>query len=127
HSKTFVAGSFDTSRIAPETWELKLPEANSNEDLILQTDGILDLYSLTNGLRITDISGREIEGKYETGQGEVIRFIPSKNWKSGEYMLLIDNNVEDLAGNRRDRLFDNNLERDTTDHKSNDHIKFSIN
>ncbi|MEJ2005611.1 MAG: hypothetical protein P8X57_11745, partial [Cyclobacteriaceae bacterium] len=84
HSKTFVAGSYDTSRLAPETWELKLPEANSNEDLILQTDGILDLYSVTGGLRITDISGREIEGKYETGQGEVIRFSPSKNWKSGE-------------------------------------------
>lgn len=41
----------------------------------------------------------------------LFQFVPEVPWKKGEYVLLVNPVLEDLAGNNLDRLFDTDLSK----------------
>ncbi len=125
-SKTFYVEEFDVAEINPEDWKLQLPSAGSAENLVITTDGILDLYSALNGLEIRDNSGRRIVGSFGFDAKGNITFDPVNSWLKGEYVLFIDESIEDMAGNRQDRLFDEDLRLKSRSEALTDHIEFSI-
>jgi hypothetical protein len=44
------------------------------------------------------------------------RFIPSQPWKPGEYRLVVDTALEDLAGNRIGQAFDVDIFEKVSEH-----------
>jgi hypothetical protein len=47
------------------------------------------------------------------------RFIPVEPWIPGNYEVIVETRLEDLAGNNMNRLFDGDLESDVEDSKEN--------
>jgi hypothetical protein len=60
-------------------------------------------------LRMIQVSGAhgEVAGKVGVDRQETQwRFTPSEPWKAGDYRLIVDTAIEDLAGNHIGQAFD---------------------
>ena len=55
----------------------------------------------------SDGDGKRVEGTVEVAEKETIwRFQPKASWKPGTYRLVVDQELEDLAGNNVARPFE---------------------
>ena len=67
----------------------------------------LDYGLLKSAIWVEDIAGQAIPGRAEIGPFEKSwQWIPAEPWSNGRYQLKIDKDIEDLAGNNLQRLFD---------------------
>lgn len=111
--KIFYVGEAIREKLNPAKWELNLPATGTREELEVLFDRPPDLLMAVDGSRIRNSKGKSLEGEWKVSASyEEIQFIPLNNWKIGEYELLIDSSLEDLAGNTVNRLFDTNLQSD---------------
>ena len=101
------------TRVDPRDWECRLPAAGTAEPLVVRFDRPLDHALLQHALEVTDDAGRLVRGRAEVGPAEQSwTFTPAAPWPEGEYRLVVDPRLEDLAGNSLARVFDRDLERD---------------
>ena len=110
--KPFRAGPAD--RTPPDTaqWRLTPPQAGTSEALVVQFPKPMD-YALS--LRLLEVSG--VAGTVSIDRQETEwRFIPSQPWKPGEYRLVVDTALEDLAGNRIGQAFDVDIFEKVSEH-----------
>lgn len=102
----FAAGPPERRGVDPKLWKLSEPKPGTPEPLVIDFDRPLDYALLQDVFRISS-SGTGISGTGASAPGESQwRFQPSQPWKPGEYNLIIDMALEDLAGNRIGRPFD---------------------
>jgi len=88
--------------IDPKLWKITEPKKGTTDPLTIHFDRPLD-YALLQ--HVFTVQG--VEGQTTVPPGEQDwRFQPSQPWKSGDYNLVIDMTLEDLAGNRIGRPFD---------------------
>ena len=67
----------------------------------------LDWALLHSELSVETAAGKRVPGRVELGYGELSWFFhPKQPWKPGEYRVAVGQLLEDLAGNRVDRLFE---------------------
>lgn len=91
----------------PNKWALELPLANSRESLSVKLQEPLDHVSLAYRIRVKTSSGASVRGGISLGREDrTWRFTPHELWMEGEYQLVVDPMLEDLAGNRPVGLFD---------------------
>jgi hypothetical protein len=106
YRKSFTGAEAD--RTPPDTarWRLTPPLAGTRDALIVDFDEPMD-YALLQRL-ITVVGGtRNLSGKIEVTREETEwRFIPDQTWPGGNYELVVDTTLEDLAGNHIGRPFD---------------------
>ena len=108
--RTYRVGPALRSRIDPTAWRLTVPAAGSREPLQVEFDRPLDHGLLQHCLSVQDGDGRTIEGAGETGKGEgILRFTPDNPWTTGEYRLVVEPRLEDVAGNTPARVFDRDV------------------
>jgi hypothetical protein len=108
--KEFQVTAPDDVQPDPSRWELRSPATATTSPLIAQFDEPLDHAMLHRVLQVCDSSGARVSGKMETSDEETLwRFIPDKPWRGGEYKLVIDTRLEDLAGNSIARPFEVDL------------------
>lgn len=106
--KTFYTRPKDQSRPDPRQWALHLPSADTRQALLVHFSESLDFALLRTGLWIENASGQPIDGIIEIGSEERSwSWTPTVPWQKGDYYLRIDEDLEDLAGNNLQRLFDN--------------------
>ena len=65
-------------------------------------------------MHVKDQKGANVKGTFECDGEKKCRFIPEIAWKPGDYLLVIESRLEDLAGNNLNRPFD----RDVTQGKT---------
>jgi hypothetical protein len=112
--KLFHAGPAD--RTPPDTaqWRLSAPRAATSDALVVDFPKPMD-YALL--LRLVDVSG--VAGTVNVDRQETEwRFVPSEPWKPGEYRLVVDTALEDLAGNRIGQAFDVEIFEKVSEHLS---------
>ncbi len=98
----FTAGPAERRGIDPTNWKITAPAAATVNPLVIDFDRPLDYALLQDVFHIPGV-----EGVVSTGPGETQwRFQPTQRWKVGEYSLIVDMALEDLAGNRIGRPFD---------------------
>jgi hypothetical protein len=68
-------------------------------------------------LRLLDVTGVAGTASVERQETEW-RFIPSQPWKPGDYTLMVDTALEDLAGNRIGQAFDVDIFEKVSEHLS---------
>jgi hypothetical protein len=103
----FVAGPPDLEPPAPGTWVLTRPETGTRDPLSVDLGSPHDHLSLVYRLRVLDAGGDAVRGRIDLGDGESLwRFTPTAPWPDAPHRLLIDERLEDLAGNRPGALFD---------------------
>lgn len=94
------------ARLDPKAWELIAPK-DATSPLEVRFPAPLDRALLNRMLTVTDANGTAVPGKIEVTDAEKTwRFVPEKPWTPGEYSLAIGVDLEDVAGNRPDRVFD---------------------
>ena len=100
--KSFLGGPSDRTPIDPDEWRLVEPRAKSFEPLVVDFPEPLDFALLQWSLRVEGVAGSVSVDREESRW----HFTPDATWQLGEYSLLVDLVLEDLAGNRIDRPFD---------------------
>ena len=107
--KSFRAVAAASKRIDPSKWQLITPE-KPDAPLEVRFPEPLDHALLGRLLTVSNSAGKLIEGRVEVSEGETRWCLqPVKPWVAGDYELHIGKELEDRAGNRLDRLFDEDL------------------
>ncbi len=98
-------------RQKPDTnsWKV-LPPENDTDDLVILFHESMDYGSTMNGLTVINAEKKVITGDWQLIDNESISlFTPKKPWSKGNYKVLLDVTIEDLAGNNLNRLFDSKV------------------
>ena len=100
------------SRIDMDKWRLTAPQAGSRTALVAEFGRPLDHGLLQHCLRVCDETGTAVPGDTEVGEEERSwRFTPSLPWREGDYRLVVEPRLEDVAGNSPIRVFDRDITR----------------
>lgn len=104
--KILRAGRAD--RRAPDLgeWRVLAPAAR-HEPLVIDFPEPLDYALLLRWIIVEDSEGNAIEGEVALSRDETRwTFTPSKEWMPGDYVIYVNPDLEDLAGNTFLHLFD---------------------
>lgn len=122
HSKNFVTASRDEQSPVPDQWTVGTPASATTEALKIDLKESLDFSVLMESISIFDAEKKAVSGKIQLENEErTLLFTPDNNWKAGEYTIMIESRLEDLAGNNLNRPFD----RDVTVKKREDQATFT--
>ncbi len=112
--KTFRVGPPIVTPLDPATWKIELPRAGTREPLVVRFPQPLDHELLNSCLAVHEVSGALVDGAIAiTDQETRWRFTPPKPWAAGDYLLVAQTKLEDLAGNSLGRAFDVDLDDPT--------------
>jgi hypothetical protein len=104
-TKAFIAGPADREPVDPARWRVVAPRAGTVEPLVVRFPEPLDYAMLQHAITVDGV-----RGSIEIGAGETEwRFTPDRPWQNSGHRLVIETNLEDLAGNRIGRAFDVDL------------------
>lgn len=128
-TKRFAATAPDRSSPDTDAWKVSAPKAGGKEPLEVVFDEMIDYALALNAIHVYSDT-QEIEGNIVVADNESRwQFTPVSQWEIGRYRLIIENRLEDLAGNNLDRLFDSDLEQHesaVTMKKGDYYLAFSI-
>ena len=98
------------TRIDPGQWRLNTPSVGSLEPLAVGFERPLDYALLQRCLWINGPQGTPVAGvgKSEAGEGSW-SFTPDSPWEAGPHQLVVERQLEDLAGNSPVRVFDRDM------------------
>jgi hypothetical protein len=97
----------DDTPIDLTTWQLAPPKANTRDPLVVHFPEPLEHALLNRMLTVTSTKGDAIPGTVDVSDGETCwQFTPEQPWSAGDYRLVTDVALEDLAGNAVGRAFD---------------------
>jgi len=102
----------DRERPRTDAWTVHAPATPAGR-LRLEFPEALDRALLHRMLAVESQAGAPIAGEITVASGErEWTFLPSSPWSSGSYTIRVDPDLEDLAGNSLERLFDEPLVED---------------
>ena len=106
-SKEYRVVSAERTPADPRNWKLILPRAGTRESLAVIADRAMDQPLFERLVRVEDAAGSPLSGNATVdGGGTQWRFAPRELWPQGGFNLRVAGELEDLAGNRPTRLFD---------------------
>ncbi len=112
-SKRFTTTPADETSPDPKTWAITAPHAGSTDPLVVRFQDTLDRATVASGLTLLDPQGVEVRGAAEALlDGTGWQFAPARAWVEGAYTLMINPDLEDLAGNSIRRPFEVDVQRD---------------
>jgi hypothetical protein len=89
-----------------DEWKLAAPKVGTKEPLVLRFPRPLDQALLQRFVRILR-EGEPVAGRIELGKEErSLAFVPRIAWQAKAYQVVVDDRLEDLAGNTPEQLFD---------------------
>ena len=129
--KSFYVINRDSISPKPENWSVTTPEAQTKDFLYIDFSEELDYSLLGEVFEIKDSLGKEVSGKWQVGDFEKsVKFSSELVWEKGIYQLQIENRLEDLAGNNINRLFETDINSNSSSSRTEpeiySYITFSI-
>ena len=108
--KTLYVTARDIKRVNVKDWELSIPKAGSTAPLTINFTESLDAILTSETLSVYTMQGKLVPGDFKTNNKEQkVLFTPTTGWTKGSYKVVVDEYLEDLAGNNLQRLFDTNI------------------
>jgi hypothetical protein len=105
--KTFRAGPPDNLPVDPNEWKIDPPRSTTKASLVIDFPEPLDHAMLGRAMRILGPDGFPVRGSITIDRDETRwGLTPESPWKAGEHALVIDTELEDLAGNSVGRPFE---------------------
>ena len=101
-TKAFTVVEADRTAPTLASWKLTLPRPHTKEPVTLDFPEPLDRALLDRMIRVRGTAGTITIEREETRW----RFTPNGPWQPGDYEVEVDSILEDLAGNKLNRLFD---------------------
>jgi hypothetical protein len=97
----------DDAPIDSNTWKIEAPPALGRKPLVVRLGESLDHSLLERVLAVQTDAGANVDGNIEVTENETCwRFVPREPWKAGEYRLVAQTTLEDLAGNSIGKTFE---------------------
>jgi hypothetical protein len=114
--KSFRGGLAERRTLDPGQWRVTVPKAGTMGPLIVDFPKPMNYVLLQRMLRVSN--GREnLAGRIEIERQETRwQFSPREAWKAGNYRIVVDTRIEDLAGNRIWQPFDMDVFERVTEH-----------
>lgn len=104
-SVTFRVGPAERRAITPENWEILLPTAGSQAPLSIAFDRIMDSGTVQRLITVRTPDGQRVNGQiFSDGGGWSL--IPDRPWQAGQYHVVVEPELEDVAGNTISSPFD---------------------
>ncbi len=114
-TKSFWVKTRDSLSPNIHQWSIVSPPINTKSPLSVQLQEPLDHYLLLETLTIIDNSQKNLAGKWEIqNKDQIIHFTPNNPWQAGNYQLIIASQLEDLAGNNLNKVFDRDISKSKT-------------
>ncbi len=108
--RTFTAGPRATRQLDHNEWTVRAPARGTRDPLEIRFPAPLDHALLMRVLRVITATREAVAGSPGTSEEETIwRFTPAAAWQAGEYFIVAESIVEDLAGNSLARPFEVDL------------------
>ncbi|MEM1363616.1 MAG: hypothetical protein AAGF94_18225 [Pseudomonadota bacterium] len=105
-SHSFVAGPSDVAPPDPGMWVLDPPKAGTTEPLSISLWTMHDHLSMAFRIRVRR-DGETLPGRLDLRADETVwMFTPRAPWSAERHEISIEEEFEDLAGNRPGQLFD---------------------
>ena len=105
--KEFQTGSKDITLPRPNEWDLTIPKPNSLDPVSIHFPEAMDMAMLHSGIGLLNQNHEVVVGEIGVEKQEKTwHWYPRNPWLPGEYILRISTDLEDLAGNNLQRLFD---------------------
>jgi len=105
--KSFRVGPPDVAQPESGAWQLTIPAAGTTEPLAVAFGEPLDHAMLGRVIAVTTADAVPVQGAIAIeDQESVWRFQPAAAWPAGDYRLVVDTALEDLAGNSIARPFE---------------------
>ncbi len=106
-TKVFRAVAADRTSPDPAAWTLDPPAAGSTDPLRITLNEVVDVAQASRFVLVEREDGSLVSAWVESADGgTVLLFRPAEPWKPGRYAVAVRPELEDLSGNRIDRLFD---------------------
>ena len=100
----------------PKQWRVTPPRAGTSAPLVVEFGRSMNYPLLQRMLQVSGPSGR-MAGDIAVDRNESLwRFTPRTPWPAGAYRLLVDADLEDVAGNRINQPFDIDVFEKVTEH-----------
>ncbi len=116
---SFLVTDADVETPDPATWSVKEPRLGSLDPLHVDLGSTHDHLSMAYRLRVVDDEAEIVPGSIGLGSDEKTwLFTPRRPWRDVSYDLVIDQRLEDLAGNRPGVLFDRPISSEPTEWKN---------
>lgn len=110
YQKVFKVGPPDREPLDHTRWRIQPPKAGARDALAVIFQKPMDHALAQRVISVTTESGELIEGKVELADQERRWvFIPNSPWRRGQYKLVIQTTIEDLAGNNIGKPFEVDL------------------
>jgi hypothetical protein len=106
YAKSFRGGPAVRETPDPKRWHVTTPKAGASGPLTVELAEPMNYPLLLRMLRVSNVDGTVEVDHQETRW----RFTPREPWKPGEYQLVVDSGIEDLAGNHVGQPFDTDLQ-----------------
>jgi hypothetical protein len=104
--KAFSGGPAQRKPPDPKQWRVSAPKAGTSEAVVLAFPTPMNYPLLQRMLQVVGPQGN-VGGSVSIAQKETEwRFAPNASWKPGDYRLIVDTGLEDLAGNHIGQAFD---------------------
>lgn len=114
--KDLYVAARDSISPVPESWSIRVPEAGTQNPLVLTFGESLDAILLQEAIHILDDQGERLTGTVKLSSEEAVySFTPDTHWKGGRYRIRCESRLEDLAGNNLNRLFDRDVREGKAD------------
>ena len=105
--QSFRVGPADQTSPDPTAWRVDAPRAGGREPLVIHFPDPMDHALLERMLTVHDAAGRPVVGTVAVDPGEQVwRWHPREAWVTGDYRIVIDVELEDVAGNSVARPFE---------------------
>ncbi|MGH9834405.1 MAG: Ig-like domain-containing protein [Blastocatellia bacterium] len=110
YQKVFKVGPPDREPPDHTRWRIQPPKASARDALAVTFPEPMDHALARRVISVTTESGEVIEGKVELeDQERRWMFVPDNPWRRGQYKLVIQTTIEDLAGNNIGKPFEVDL------------------
>ena len=104
-SVTFRVGTAERRAIVPNAWEILAPVTGSRAPLSIAFDRIMDSGAALRLIELRRPDGDRVAGQITTDGGGW-SLLPEQPWQAARYTLVVDPELEDVAGNTIGAPFD---------------------
>ena len=117
----------DRTQPNPKKWTANRPKAHTKEPIIVNFGEALDHALGLTALIVFTKKGKKVNGTVQLQEeDQKWVFIPANNWLPNDYRIQIKAELEDLAGNNLNRLFDGAVRSEDETSKTQFTLEFDI-